>query len=83
MALAPACQCGLMVLASADDRTWRALLRRVDRARSPPRGKRTITLRLRGPRSAAVELSGRYAVVDLRLLRHHLFANAPRARAGR
>jgi hypothetical protein len=36
-----------------------------------------------GPRSVAVTLSGRYAVVDLRLLRHHLFVSAPRARAER
>jgi len=76
---------GSILLASADDRTWRALPADVSIARARlPRGKRTITLETaEGPRSAAVELSGRYAVVDLRLLRHHLFANAPRARAGR
>jgi hypothetical protein len=76
---------GSVLLASADDRTWRALPADVSIARGRlPRGKRTITLETaEGPRSVAVELSGRYAVVDLRLLRHHLFVNAPQARAGR
>jgi uncharacterized protein len=71
---------GSAVLSSADDRTWRALPADVSIARARlPRGQRTITLQTpEGPRSAAVKLSGRYAVVDLRLLRHQLFVNAPR-----
>jgi hypothetical protein len=75
---------GSMVLASADDRTWRALPSDVSIARGRlPRGMRTITLHTpEGARSVAVNLSGRYAVVDLRLLRHQLFVNAPKARAG-
>jgi len=73
---------GSMVLASADDRTWRALPSDVSIARGRlPRGARTITLHTpEGARSAGVNLSGRYAVVDLRLLRHQLFVNAPKAR---
>jgi hypothetical protein len=71
---------GSVVLASADDRTWRALPADVSLARARlPRGVRTITLQTaEGPRSVSVNLSGRYAVVDLRLLRHQLFVNAPR-----
>ena len=71
---------GSAVLASADDRTWRALPSDFSIARGRlPRGTRTITLYTpEGARSAAVSLSGRYAVLDLRLLRHQLFVNAPR-----
>jgi hypothetical protein len=71
---------GSVALASADDRTWRALPSDVSIARGRlPRGTRTITLHTpQGARSAAVSLSGRYAVVDLRLLRHQLFVNGPR-----
>jgi hypothetical protein len=71
---------GSAVFATADDRTWRALPSDLSIARTRvPRGACTITLHtLEGPRSAAVNLSGRYAVVDLRLLRHQLFVNAPR-----
>jgi hypothetical protein len=76
---------GSAVLASADDRTWRALPADLSIARGRlPHGMRTITLHTpAGPRSVAVSLSGRYAVVDLRLLRHQLFVNAPKARAER
>jgi hypothetical protein len=71
---------GSAVLSSADDRTWRALPSDLSIARARvPRGPRTITLHTaEGPRSAAVKLSGRYAVIDLRLLRHQLFVSAPR-----
>jgi uncharacterized protein len=71
---------GSAMLASADDRTWRALPADVSIARARlPRGQRTITLDTpQGPRSVALSLSGRYAVLDLRLLRHQLFVNAPR-----
>jgi hypothetical protein len=71
---------GSAVLSSADDRTWRALPSDLSIARARvPRGSRTITLHTaEGPRSAAVKLSGRYAVIDLRLLRHQLFVSAPR-----
>lgn len=74
---------GSIVLASADDRTWRALPSEVaiTRARMP-RGVHTITLRTpEGARSASVSVSERYAVVDLRLLRHQLFVSAPKPSA--
>ena len=69
---------GTAMFASADDRTWRALPADVSIARARlPRGMHTITLDTpEGARSAPVTLSGRYAVVDLRLLRHQLFVNA-------
>ena len=71
---------GTAVFASADDRTWRALPAEMSIARGRlPRGTRTVTLHTpEGVRSAAVALSGRYAVIDLRLLRHQLFVTAPR-----
>ncbi len=74
---------GTAIFASADDRTWRALPAEVSIARARlPRGKRTLSLQTpAGARSVELELSGRYAVVDLRLLRQHLFVNAPRAGA--
>jgi len=76
---------GTIVFASADDRTWRALPSDVSIARARvPRGVHTITLHTpEGPRSAAVGLSGRHAVVDLRLLRHQLFVSAQKLRAAR
>jgi hypothetical protein len=76
---------GSVVFASADDRTWRALPSEVSIARARvPRGVHTITLSTaQGPRSASVSLSARYAVVDLRLLRHQLFVSAPKGRAAR
>jgi hypothetical protein len=74
---------GTAILASADDRTWRALPDDVSIARTRlPRGKHVVSLQTpEGARSIPVELSGRHAVVDLRLLRQHLFVNAPKARA--
>jgi hypothetical protein len=74
---------GTALLASADDRTWRALPAEVSIARTRlPRGKHVVSLQTpEGARSIPVELSGRHAVVDLRLLRQHLFVNAPKARA--
>jgi hypothetical protein len=72
---------GSAVLESADDRTWRALPAEVSIARARlPRGAHNISLQTPlGPRSAQVSVSGRYAVVDLRLLRNQLFVSAPRA----
>ncbi|HSA90760.1 MAG TPA: hypothetical protein VLF42_12775 [Burkholderiales bacterium] len=71
---------GTMVFAAADDRTWRALPSEVSIARARvPHGVHTVTLDTpEGPRSAFVSVSGRYAVVDLRLLRHQLFVSAPK-----
>ena len=71
---------GSAAFAHADERTWRALPSDVSIARARlPRGTRNMTLQTaEGARTAQVSLSGRYAVVDLRLLRHQLFVNAPR-----
>jgi len=76
---------GSAMLASADDRTWRALPSEVSVARGRlPRGMARMTLHApEGERSVEVSLSGRHAVVDLRLLRHQLFVNAPGPRADR
>jgi len=74
---------GSAVLESADDRTWRALPAEVSIARTRlPRGAHNITLQTSlGPRTVPVSVSGRYAVVDLRLLRNQIFVSAPRAGA--
>jgi uncharacterized protein len=71
---------GSALLAAADDRTWRSLPSDLSIARARlPRGVQTLKLQTpEGPRSATVTLSGRYAVLDLRLLRQQLFVNAPR-----
>jgi uncharacterized protein len=72
---------GSAAFASADDRTWRALPSDIFIARGRvPRGVHTVTLETSaGPRSARVEVAGRYAVVDFRLLRQQIFVNAPKA----
>ena len=71
---------GSALLASADDRTWRSLPSDLSIARARlPRGVQTLALQTpEGRRSTTVTLSGRYAVLDLRLLRQQLFVNAPR-----
>jgi hypothetical protein len=76
---------GSAALESADDRTWRALPAEVSVARGRvPRGVHTITVNTPdGQREARVNVSGRYAVVDLRLLRHQLFVNEPSTSPGR
>jgi uncharacterized protein len=76
---------GSVLLASADDRTWRALPSDVSIARARvPRGVHTVTLHTaEGARSVSVAVSGRYAVIDLRLLRYQLFVSAPRLSAER
>jgi len=70
---------GSAVFESADDRSWRTLPSEISIARARlPAGAHTITLQTpEGVRSAQVNLSGRYAVVDFRLLRHQLFVHAP------
>jgi hypothetical protein len=72
---------GSALLDSADDRTWRALPSEVSLARARlPRGLQTVTIHAAaGARRAEVDVSGRYAVVDLRLLRNQLFVNAAKA----
>jgi hypothetical protein len=70
---------GSAVFASADDRTWRTLPSEISIARARvPAGVHTVTLHTaEGPRSMRVDLSGRYAVVDFRLLRNQLFVQSP------
>jgi len=72
---------GSAALASADDRTWRALPSDISIARGRlPRGAHSVTLETSdGPRRASIDVAGRYAVVDFRLLRQQVFVNAPRA----
>jgi len=72
---------GTAALASADDRTWRALPSEIYIARGRlPRGAHRVTLEtLEGPRQASIEVAGRYAVVDFRLLRQQVFVNVPMA----
>jgi len=71
-----------VVVEKADERTWRTLPSEISIARARvPAGVHTVTLQtLEGARSARLNLSGRYAVVDLRLLRNQLFVSAFSAR---
>ena len=67
---------GASVVESADDRTWRSLPSDISIARARlPRGVHTVTLD--GQRSARIDVKGRYAVVDLRLLRNRMYVHAP------
>ena len=76
---------GLAVMAagvateSADERTWRTLPAEIGiaRVRLPP-GNHTIALQTpQGMRKIQVNLSGRYTVVGLRMVRGQLFLQAP------
>jgi hypothetical protein len=70
---------GAVALNSADDRTWRALPAEISIARVRlPRGVHNVTLE---GRSFPLEVSGRYAVVDFRLLRSQVFVSAPKVGA--
>ena len=79
VAAALALAAGSLVAEKADERTWRTLPSAISIARARlPAGAHTVTLQTpEGVRSARLNLSGRYAVVDLRLLRNQLFVNAP------
>jgi uncharacterized protein len=76
---------GALALNSADDRTWRALPAEVAVARTRlPRGEHKVRLQtLEGEQSVPVTISGRYAVVDFRLLRRQVFVCAPKAAGAR
>ena len=73
---------GSALLATADDRTWRTLPSEISIARTRlPRGMHTVTVQTtQGPRSARVEVSGRFAVLDFWLLGGQLFGQAPGAK---
>jgi hypothetical protein len=70
---------GSMVMESADDRTWRTLPSEISIARARlPAGVHSVTLHTpQGPRSARLQLAGRHAVVDFRLLPYQLFVQSP------
>jgi hypothetical protein len=70
---------GSALVASADDRTWRTLPSEVSIARARlPAGVHTVTVQTpQGPRSARIEVSGRYAVIDLWLLGQQLYGPRP------
>jgi hypothetical protein len=72
---------GSLVAESADERTWRMLPAEVSVARARlPAGRHSVALQTtQGDRSASFAVAGRYAVVDLRLIRGRLFVNAPLA----
>ena len=72
---------GTVALNSADDRTWRDLPAEVSIARVRlPRGEHEVTLQTpEGNHPVTLSVSGRYAVVDFRLLRRQVFVSAPRA----
>jgi len=75
---------GSVVTESADERTWRTLPSEIAiaRARLPP-GVHTITLQTPdGVRSVRLNVTGRYAVVDLRLLGNQVFVQSPEAAVG-
>ena len=76
---------GALALNSADDRTWRALPAEVAVGRTRlPRGEHEVRLQTaEGERSVPVSISGRYAVVDFRLLRRQVFVCAPKAAGAR
>ncbi len=70
---------GSVATESADERAWRTLPSEIAIARGRiPAGRHTITLQTtEGVRSVQLNVSGRYAVVDLRLLRRQLFVQPP------
>jgi hypothetical protein len=76
---------GSMALNSADDRTWRALPSEVAVARTRlPRGQHQVRVQtLEGEQAVAISVSGRYAVVDFRLMRRQVFVCAPKAEVAR
>jgi len=70
-------------LQGADDRTWRTLPGEVSiaRARLPP-GVHEVSLQTyAGEQVARVDISGRYAVIDFRLLSGRLYVTAPKGRS--
>ena len=70
---------GAALLDHADDRTWRTLPSEISIARARlPRGAQSVTLTTdEGQRNARIDVKGRYAVVDLRLLRQRMYVLAP------
>ena len=73
------------LLQTADDRTWRSLPAQVSiaRVRLPP-GVHDVTLQsaFSGEQRVRINVSGRYAVIDFRVLARQLFVHAPGANIG-
>ena len=69
-------------LQGADDRTWRTLPGDVSiaRVRLPPGVHEVALQTYAGEQVARVDISGRYAVIDFRLLSGRLYVNAPKGR---
>jgi hypothetical protein len=79
-ALAIAAAIASSLLQTADDRTWRTLPGEIAiaRMRLPP-GVHDVTVQTPlGAQRARVRVSGRYAVLDFRVLSRQLFVQAPR-----
>jgi len=72
---------GSVATEQADERTWRTLPSEIAIARARlPAGAHTVTLQTpESVRSVRLKLSGRYAVIDFRLLRHQVFVQPSEA----
>ena len=75
-----AAMAGSLIMEAADERIWRTLPAQIFIARGRlARGPNTVTLHTQqGAREVRLDLSGRYAVVDFRLLRHQLYVQPPK-----
>jgi hypothetical protein len=75
---------GSVLVASADDRTWRTLPSEISIARARlPAGVHSVTVQTpQGPRTARVELTGRHAVIDFWLLGQQLYGYHPETQKG-
>jgi len=75
---------GSALVASADDRTWRTLPAEISIARARiPAGVHSVTVQTpQGPRSASVNVGGRYAVIDFWLLGQQLYGYHPATKKG-
>jgi hypothetical protein len=75
---------GSALVSSADDRTWRTLPSEISIARARiPAGVHSVTLQTpQGPRSASVDVGGRYAVIDFWLLGQQLYGYHPATKKG-
>lgn len=75
---------GSVLMASADDRTWRTLPADISIARARlPAGVHSVTIQTpQGPRSVRVDLEGRHAVIDFWLLGNQLYGYHPGTQTG-
>jgi hypothetical protein len=75
---------GSVMMAGADDRTWRTLPSDISIARARlPAGVHSVTIQTpQGPRSARVDVKGRHAVIDFWLLGNQLYGYYPGTQTG-